>query len=314
MSGPEQKRAPGERWTRRRCLMAGASLVAACSEPPDRQPYAPRYGDSPPGSRLRRPVVFGVHPLHNPQRLFSTYGPIVDRLNAAIDGVRFVLEASRNYDEFDKKLYARHFDLALPNPYETINALKRGYRVFGKLGGDEQFRGIILLRRDSPVRQVRDLRGRVISFPAPTALAAAMLPQQFLHDHGLPLSAYTARYVGSQESSIMNVLLGDASAGSTWPPPWQMFQRSRPAEAAQLKVQWQTATLPNNSLVARDDFPPALLAEVKALLFGLHESAEGQALLAALPAAGFVPASEATYQPVRDFVARFSRTVRAVET
>lgn len=285
-------------------------FLAGCGNDAREAAYQPEFGPRPVNQSPQREYRFAVHPLHNPERLFAVYGPLVDRLNAAIPEARFILEASRNYEEFDKKLYGRQFDLALPNPYQTINALRHGYRVFGKMGDDERFRGILLTRRDSPIRALADLKGKVVSFPAQTALAAAMLPQQFMRDNGLPFGAYEARYVGSQESSIMNVYLGDAAAGATWPPPWIAFQKDHPERAAQLEVRWRTEPLPNNGLVARDDFPPALLDKVAAVLFGLHDSAEGRALLERMPLSRFEAANEARYQPVRDFVARFQKTVR----
>lgn len=296
----------------RRFLPVLALLLAGCGDGDRQAAYQPEFGQQATAAAAHKEYRFAVHPLHNPKRLFEVYGPIIDRLNAAIPEAHFILEASRNYEEFDKKLYGRQFDLALPNPYQTINALRHGYRVFGKMGDDDKFRGILLLRRDSPVREVSDLKGKVVSFPAKTALAATMLPQHYLHEHGLPMDAYQPRYVGSQESSIMNVYLGDAAAGATWPLPWIAFQREHPDKVAQLKVQWRTGPLPNNGLVARDDFPPALLAKVAAILFGLHESQDGRAMLERLPLSRFESANTATYQPVRDFVAQFSQTVRAL--
>jgi len=293
-------------------LVMALFLLGGCGDGERQAAYQPEYGQQPASTPTHKDYRFAVHPLHNPERLFSLYGPLVDRLNAAIPEAHFTLEASRNYEEFDKKLYGRQFDLALPNPYQTVNALRHGYRVFGKMGDDEQFRGILLVRRDSPIRAVADLKGKVVSFPAKTALAAAMLPQHFLQEHGLPIGAYEARYVGSQESSIMNAYLGDAAAAATWPPPWIAFQKDHPGRAAQLKVQWRTEPLPNNGLVARDDFPPHLLNKVAAILFSLHQRADGRVLLERLPLSRFEPASEATYRPVRDFVAHFSKTVRSL--
>jgi len=289
-----------------------AFLLVACGDGERQAPYQPEFGQRPASAKAAKEYRFAVHPLHNPAKLFAVYGPIVERLNAAIPEARFILEASRNYEEFDKKLYGRQFDLALPNPYQTVNALGHGYRVFGKMGDDDQFRGIFLVRKDSPIREVADLNGKVVSFPAKTALAAAMLPQHFLQEHGLPIGTYEARYVGSQESSIMNAYLGDSAAAATWPPPWIAFQKDHPDRAAQLKVAWRTESLPNNGLVARDDFPPALLHKVAAILFSLQQSSDGRALLERLPLSRFEPASEATYRPVRDFVAHFSKTVRVL--
>lgn len=48
--------------------------------------------------------IVGIHPLHNPKRLFEVYGPIVDYINAQLPGVNLKLEASTNYEDFDKKL------------------------------------------------------------------------------------------------------------------------------------------------------------------------------------------------------------------
>jgi len=257
---------------------------------------------------------FAIHPLHNPEMLLERYGPIVDYLNRNIKDAHFVLEASRNYEEFDKKLYAGQPDFALPNPYQTVNSLKHGYHVFGKMGDDQNFRGIWLVRRDSGIRKVRDLKGKKVSYPAKTALAATMMPQYYLHTHGIDVNKDIENlYVGSQESSIMNVYLGQVSAAATWPIPWALFQKQYPDKAAQLELIWQTEPLINNSLVARSDIPPELVERVAVLLATLHESEEGRAMLAQLPISRFERASDASYDVVRSFLDTFSRSVRPLE-
>jgi len=296
----------------RRALLLACILAGGCSQA-DKESYQPRYGDQPPSDSFKQNYLLGVHPLHNPVHLFEVYGPLVDLLNARIPEAHFTLEASRNYQEYDKKLYARHFDLALPNPYQTINALEHGYRVFGKMADDALFYGILLVRKDSGIRDAADLKGKAVSFPATTALAATMMPQQYLYDHGLPMAAYQSHYVGSQESSIMNVYLGITAAGATWPPPWQAFQHDHPEQAVQLNVQWRTQSLPNNGLVARDDFPPALLKQVADIVFNLQSRREGREILARMPLSHFEAATAETYRPVRLFVAHFDKSVRRLQ-
>lgn len=296
------------------CRLAAPLLalgLAAC-QPGEDPAYAPSFAEQPPRVG-QQAYLFGVHPLHNPKRLFEVYQPLVDYLNRHLADARIKLEASRDYAAYDAKLAARHFDLALPNPYQTLAALDHGYRVFGKMADDDDFRGIILVRKDSRVREVQDLKGKAISYPAPTALAATMLPQWYLHTHGLDvMHEVDNRYVGSQESSIMNVYQGLTAAGATWPPPWRALSRSRPEVAAALRVIWQTEPLRNNGLIARDDVPPELVARVGQLLFHLHENAEGRRILAAMELSRFEPADAATYAPVRDFLRRFDAQVRPV--
>lgn len=292
-------------------MIALLLLVTGCDDG-DADGYTPGYAHT---SAIQSDIlVFGVHPLHNPATLYDVYGPLMSYLTARLGGPKVRLEASRNYADFERKLAERRFHFALPNPYQTLLSQRYGYRVFGKMGDDDQFRGIFLIRKDRPLSSPSALRGKSISYPAPTALAATMLPQAFLHDHGIDVAReIDNRYVGSQESSILNVYYGKVDAGATWPPPWRKFQQDEPDKAAQMMVAWQTDTLPNNGLVVRDDVPAPQVEAVAALLVTLHESEEGRRLLQRMPLSRFERADEATYASVRTFLRRFSATVRPIE-
>ena len=285
------------------------SLLGCNSE--EEEEYRIAYSQS---SLLKKKVyIFGVHPLHNPTKLFEVYQPFVEYINKRLVDVELKLEASRNYGVYDKKLLNSYFDLALPNPYQTIMALKKGYKVFGKMGDDKNFRGIIILRKDSNINEVQDLKGKKVSYPAPTALAATMLPQYFLHQKGLDINSdITNLYVGSQESSIMNVYLKKSSAASTWPPPWFAFQKERPQIAKELIVKWKTKPLLNNALIAKQDFPQDILEKISVIIFDLHNTKQGQKILQKMELSHFEPADNKTYDTVKKFVEKFEKDIRTV--
>ena len=258
-------------------------------------------------------MILGIHPLHNPKRLHEIFAPIADYLSKNIDGVQIKIEASRNYATFEKKLYSRKFHFSLPNPFQTLNSLKYGYNVFAKMSDDENFRGIFLVRKDSNIKSVMDLKGHAVSFPAPTALAATMMPQYYLQQHGLNvMHDIDIKYVGSQESSIMNVMLGNTKAGATWPPPWRALSKERPVLAKELTVIWQTDFLPNNSLVVRDDIKESTVRQVKKLLLNLHKQPQGKKWLAKMELSKFEEAKNDTYKPVVAFLKRFNKEVRPI--
>ena len=225
----------------------------------------------------------------------------------------FKIEASRNYAAYDEKLYSRKFHFGLPNPFQTVNSLKHGYNVFAKMSDDENFRGIFLVRKDSKIKKVTDLKGHAVSFPAPTALAATMMPQYYLQQHGLNvMKDIDIKYVGSQESSIMNVMLGNTKAGATWPPPWRALSKERPELAKELKVVWQTPPLPNNGLVVRDNVDKNIVRKVKQLLLSLHQHKQGKKWLQKMELSKFESASNDTYKPVVAFLKRFDKEVRPI--
>jgi len=289
-----------------------ALMLVACG-PGDKEKYTgPQFAEKAP--ETGKEYVFAIHPLHNPELLFEVYSPLIEYLNRNIPGTKFRLEASRNYEEFENKLYTRQFEFALPNPYQTLNSLGHGYHVIAKMGDDYKFTGIILVRRDSGIHKVSDLKGKKVSYPARTALAATMMPQYYLQTHGLDVNRDIENlYVGSQESSIMNVYLGETAAGATWPLPWESFQKSHPEQAGALELKWETEPLINNGVVARDDVPAALVKRVAQLLNTLHTSGEGKAILARMPLSRFELADDNRYRVIGDFLRKFSQNVHPLD-
>jgi len=290
-------------------------LISCDQKVSDKPVYIPTFSKEHVNVTKNKDITytFGVHPLHNPQRLFKVFNPLMRYLSKNIQGVKFKLETSKNYASYDRKLAFKELEFALPNPYQTILAIDNGYNVFAKMADDENFRGIILVRKDSDINQIQDLVGKAISYPALTALAATMMPQYFLHQNGINvLDDIENHYVGSQESSIMNVFIGATAAASTWPPPWLALAKERPELAEQLIIKWQTPHLINNSLIAREDVSPSVISDVRSLLIKLHTNAEGREIMKAMELSAFESADNRSYEIVRSFLADFNEKVRPI--
>lgn len=278
-------------------------VLVGCERPPAAQ--LPDYGPRP-AMAGKAQWVLAVHPLHNPALLHERYGPLVDWANARLADVELRLEASSDYAHFESKLRGREPELALPNPYQTVQALAWGYHVVGKVSGDEDFHGLVLSRRGwQPPAPGEPIR---VSCPALTALAACMLPRWQLHQEGLDRKhRLKIEVVGSQESSILNVAQGLVDLAFTWPPPWRLFQQREPAVAATLEVYRRTPALVNNGLVARDDLDPRTVAAVVQALVDLAQDPEGRRRLQQAGLAGFERADDERYEPVRRFLRDYER-------
>lgn len=289
-------------------VMAG--LFSACQPASKEEPL--QYSQA--SAQASVPTYrLAVHPLYNPQLLAAAYQPLVDHLNTQLPNARLELEASRDYQAFEKKYAAREPAFLLPNPWQTLQAIPRGYHVIAMAGEAKDFKGIFIVRRDSSIKVPADLKGKVVSYPSPTALAACIMPQYFLHTQGIDVQRDIQNvYVGSQESSIMNVYLGQAAAGAIWPQPWRLFQKDHPKEAADLKVIWETKPLVNNSVMVRDDVPAEVRAQVQSSLLTLSQTPAGQAVLVGMFTASFQPADDASYDVVARYVKRFEQEVRPV--
>jgi phosphonate transport system substrate-binding protein len=288
-----------------------AIFLTACDQPATDN--ALQYSTAP----IEDAVVMyrlAIHPLHNPQKLFEAYQPLVDYINSHLQGVQLELEASRDYPTYEKKFRAREPAFLVPNPWQTLQAMDRNYHVIGMAGDASDFKGIFIIRKDSNIKVPKDLNGKVVSYPAATALAAAIMPQYFLYTHGIDINQDIQNlYVGSQESSIMNVYLEKVAVGATWPPPWRLFQKDHPEKAKQLKIIWQTPSLINNSVMVRDDVPEAISKQVQNILVGLADTPQGQDILSGMETDRIYSANDADYSIVRDYIKHFEEVVRPVE-
>ena len=298
----------------RRRLFLGLSLLApallslpGCGK--ETPPPMPEYASSPAPGAVKT-YRFGVHLGHHPQKLDQAFSPLMSYLNRRIPGVRFELEGSSSFPHFEEKLRTRQLAFALPNPYQATLALDWGYRIIAQAGDSDDFKGIFIVRKDSPIRVPADLKGKTVAYPAPSALAAGMMPQLWLATQGLNVRRDVEnRYVGSQESAILNAYLKEADVGATWPPPWRAFQKAHPREASQLRVIWETPPLISNAVMARADLPAALVEQVRAALIRLGEDAEGRQVLEAMETARIHPATDASYHVVRRFIADYEARV-----
>lgn len=294
------------RWTRW-ILVAFAALGLRACDAGEAQ-YEPVFSGREEGSA--REYTFAVYPGNNPDLLHQTYDPLLRHLQGMLGDIEFRLVASRDYSAFEARLRAGEFDFALANPYQTLMADDHGYRIFGKMADDENFRGIILVRRDSAIDSPDDLTGRTVSYPAPTALAATMMPQYFLKTQGLELSRTRTRYVGSQDASIASVYEGLSDAGATWPAAWNAYVARHPEAGRALEVRWQTPPLVNNGLVARDSIPDQVENRVAAALLALPRTPEGRRILGLIGTSGFEPADKRDFEPVAVFLRTFEAEIR----
>lgn len=293
-------------------LLLFIALLSGCQNESKKEAYTPQYSTTPP--LLDKNIyVFGIYAGDNPNRTLEMYQPMVDYINSHLKNGKLRIETSRNLPSFNEKLFSGRFDFSVANPYAVVTSIQKGYHVFGKMGDDDIFKGLIIVRKESPIKSINDLKGKIISYPHSTALAAAIMPQWYFYQHGLDIEKDIKNsYVGSQESSIMNVYLKKSDAACTWPPPWNNFIKQRPEMAKELMVKWETPSLINNGLVVRNNISKNVVNEVGEILFSLHTNEEGRSILRAQGISCYEKANDKTYEPVRKFLKTFEDKVHPI--
>ncbi len=176
--------------------------------------------------------------------------------------------------------------------------------------GSPSYYGAIVVREDSPVRTVEELRGKTIAWVDPQSTSGYVIPRYLLIQRGFDPRRFFRQqtFAGGHDSAVLAVQSGQVDAAAVWADPpadgtgaWSRFLRSHPG--AGLRPILYSPPVPSDAVVVAPRFArehPRLVRTVSASLIAVGESAEGREILAHLNGTdGFVAADPAQYELVR---------------
>lgn len=247
---------------------------------------------TPPASAAVKEVTFGVVPQQSAGELATRWVPVLRYLGDKAD-LHLSFKTARDIPTFERRLAAGEYDIAYMNPYHyTVFHERPGYRVFAK-EAEKQLIGILVVRQDSPLRDIGQLNGVELAFPAPAAFAATVLPRARLAKLGI---AVQPRFVGSHKSVYLGVAEGLFAAGTGI---MRTFEMLPPAQRSKLRILWKTPAYTPHAFAYRPQVSPALVARLERAMFEMHTSEKGRLLLDGVGLRGIVSATDKEYDPIR---------------
>jgi len=241
-----------------------------------------------------KPVVFsfGIVPQQAASKLAKTWGPILSYVSKKT-GYRLEFATAKDIPTFEQNLIEGKYDFSYMNPYHyTVFHRVSGYNALAK-ARDKRIKGIIVVRKASDIKALKQLAGAGIAFPSPAAFAASILTRGELNSRHI---AFTAHYVSSHDSVYRDVAAGLFKAGGG---VVRTFEAVDPAVRAKLRVLWTTAGYTPHAIAANSRVPKAVVQRVQAALVGMDETPEGRRLLAPLKITGWEAAKDADWDDVR---------------
>jgi len=212
-------------------------------------------------------------PQFEPRRIADTWRPLLNEIERRA-GVRLTLTGAPDIPGFERDYLAGRFDFAYVNAYVMLRGAKRQGHLPLVRSRDGQLRGILVVRADSAIHDVRALQNQIVAFPAPNALAACLLPRALLkrefHVDVVP------RYVRSHDSVYLNVVKGLAAAGGGV----ESSLAAQPQEVrAALRVLYTTPPLPPHPVAVHPRVPVEVRLSVQRAFLALADSDAGRVLL-----------------------------------
>lgn len=164
---------------------------------------------NPQGSATDDTLTFGIVPQQSASRLAAMWGPLLNQLSDDL-GVDIKFATTKDIPTFEACLAAGAYDVAYMNPvHYTIFSEATGYRAVARQS-DKKLKGLLVVRNDSQVQDLEDLRGETVAFPSIGAFGASVVPRAEMSSRGIDIRA---DYVRSHDSVYRAVAAGLRPAG-----------------------------------------------------------------------------------------------------
>ncbi|MBT2969175.1 MAG: phosphate/phosphite/phosphonate ABC transporter substrate-binding protein [Candidatus Thiodiazotropha sp. (ex Ctena orbiculata)] len=244
------------------------------------------------GAEERVAYTFGVVPKFEQRKLFKIWRPILDELEMRT-GFSFELVGSPKIPVFEKKYMEGEYDFAYMNPYHILKANdSQGYLPLVRDGG-RVLKGILVVRKDNPIKSVQDLSGKQIAFPAPNALGASLLMRadlaQLHHIKAIPL------YVQTHSSVYLHVVMGMAEAGGGVA---STLASQKPEIRDRLRILYETRPMSPHPVSVHPRVPNEDQEKVRHAFLELAQTEKGAALLSKIPMRKAISANMDDYEPM----------------
>lgn len=240
-------------------------------------------------------LLFGIFPFFSPTRMEAIYGPLAAHLGHSLDRPVYFQSAS-SFEQFTARLAKGDFDVAFVNAFDYQTAAASGYLPVAR--PEHDMITWFLVRSDSPLARLEDLRGQVVALP-PVPSANSRIGSYTLERAGLtPGRDVTIRHFESHQSCLHQVVLGDAATCATGRTPRLLAEAHY---GMRFRLLHAAPSAPPPLFVAHQRLGSAERARIGSVLTRLRDTEDGRKIQEESGFSSFVRTDGAEYAALRDY-------------
>jgi len=248
-------------------------------------------------------VLFGVIPKDNPRIIYEKFQPLMDYLTDKTP-YNFELVLQKTYDDTVIALGEGRINMAFLGPLTYLHA-KAEYQVIPLLKGitekgDPFYNSVIVTKKNSPFKQLSDLKGQSIAFASLKSTSGNLIPRYLLAENGIHLREIKDfNNFNYHDSVVKRVLKGIYDAGAV---------RESVAEKyipQGLEIIAKSGPIPTGPLVISPLTSYTVVEMIKTVLLDMNKTEQGQAVLKKIDPeymGGFVEADDFDYAHIRKMI------------
>ncbi|ABK46020.1 phosphonate ABC transporter, periplasmic phosphonate-binding protein [Magnetococcus marinus MC-1] len=248
------------------------------------------------------PLLLAIHPYLSRDELLHRFTPLADYLAEHLHRP-VAVRIGTSYQDHLYHIAHDKVDLALLGPAAYVDM----FQQYGKkplltrfaIKGIPYFHGYIVVRKDSPIKQLEDLKGHLFAFGDPKSTMSHLVPRSMLREKGITVSALSGyAFLGSHQNVALAVLAGDFDAGAIKEEVYQTFKTRG------LRVLATTPAFSEHLFVARSTLDEVLVQQVRQIMLDMYQSPQGRAVLTGIKAnlTALVPVHNEDYDALTQLI------------
>jgi phosphonate transport system substrate-binding protein len=255
-------------------------------------------------------LTIGLIPEQNVFKQVSRFKPLGEYIEKKT-GIRIRFTMLSKYGNIIDRFSEDQMDGAFWGSFTGALAIKSlGIEPIARpvwFDGSSTYKGLIIVRKDSHIRNVEDMRGRSIAFVDKATTAGYIFPMAYLKEYGVEgIDAYFKDhfFTGSHDASVHAVLERTVDIGCVKNTIFNMLVSDDNNLKEELIVLAESPEVPSNGLGLRKDLDGGVKNKLRNVLITMHGDREGIEVLKRFGAGHFIETTEEDYYPVFDMTRR----------
>ncbi len=251
------------------------------------------------------PLRVGIFPRRHPELTRELFQPLSDYLAAAL-GRPVELETTADFASFWQNVEQRRYDLVHFNQYHYVRSHKEhGYRVIvrNEEFGHSDISAAVLVRKDSGIQRLDDLRGKKVVFGGGrTAMVSYIAATHLLNEAGLKQGDYFEQFALTPPKACIATFYRQAAAAGAGSYVLDLPKVKNEIDVGEMTYLAVGTPLAHLPWAVKADMDEATAQNIQRILVALRDSDAGQAVLRQARLTALVAAADRDYDRHREIV------------
>ncbi|WP_420329418.1 phosphate/phosphite/phosphonate ABC transporter substrate-binding protein [Paenibacillus gorillae] len=283
----------------------GATNTPEATEAPKPEGYAPTT------------LTVQFVPSQNADTLEAKAKPLEKLLSDKL-GIDVKVSISTDYNTIIEAMASKKIDVGFLPPSAYVLAKQKGaaevilqaqrFGVQDETGAPTEdlvdfYKSMIIVKKDSPIKTVADLKGKKIAYQNVTSSAGYVWPAGKLLENGIdPLKDVVPVTVKGHDQGVIAVLNGDVDAAAIFQDARNVVSKDYPKVFEDTRVLTFTEPIPNDTISVRSDMSAEWIAKLQQAFIDIGNDPDGHAIIKEIYShEGYVKSDDSIFNIVREY-------------